>query len=269
VDAGADLVDINLGCPARKVIKTGAGGALLRSFDRVRDIVSAVRSVCPVSLTVKTRAGWSPDEPIASDIAKIVEDCGADAITLHPRFVTQRFSGHANWGIIGQVKSQASIPVIGNGDVWSPSHALDMRRQTGCDGIMIGREAMGNPWIFRQILALEKGLKPSPPPLWERREVISTHFGLLIDLMGEERAARVMRGLLIWYTRGLPHSSRFRAAFTAIRDLNTMIVAMDRYFSFLTELSSAQTEAPLTRFEDGHRPRERTHSGPFEEHAGI
>jgi len=234
VDAGADLVDINMGCPARKVVKTGAGGALLRSPDRVRAIVSAVRAVCPVPLTVKTRTGWSADQPVASDIARIVEDCGADAITLHPRFVAQRFSGQADWGIIAHVKSQVGIPVIGNGDVWSPSRALDMMQQTGCDGVMIGRAAIGNPWIFREILDLDRGLNPRPPELWERRKIILAHFSLLTDLMGEERAAKVMRGLLLYYTKGLPCSSRFRGTFTGIHDLDTMIAAMDAYFSLLT-----------------------------------
>ena len=241
VDAGADLVDINMGCPARKVVKTGAGGALLRSPDRVRDIVSAVRSVCSVPLTVKTRAGWSPDQhqPAVWDIARIIEDCGADAITVHPRFVTQRFSGTADWEIISQIKSKVRIPVIGNGDVWSPSIALDMMRQTGCDGVMIGRGALGNPWIFREILDLDKGLDPRLPELWERREVILSHFSLLTDLIGEKRAAKIMRGLLLWYTKGLPCSSRFRGTFTDIHDLDTLITAMDAYFASLSGLSES------------------------------
>ncbi len=241
VDAGADLVDINMGCPARKVVKTGAGGALLRSPDRVRDIVSAVRSVCSVPLTVKTRAGWSPDQhqPAVWDIARMIEDCGADAITVHPRFVTQRFSGTADWEIISQIKSKVRIPVIGNGDVWSPSIALDMMRQTRCDGVMIGRGALGNPWIFREILDLDKGLDPRLPELWERREVILSHFSLLTDLIGEKRAAKIMRGLLLWYTKGLPCSSRFRGAFTDIHDLDTLITAMDAYFASLSGLSES------------------------------
>ncbi len=243
VDAGADMLDINMGCPARKIVKTGAGGALLRSSDRVRDIVSAVRAVCPVPLTVKIRAGWSPDQPVACETARIVEDCGADGITVHPRFVTQRFSGSADWGIITQVKSRIKIPVIGNGDVSTPARAIDMKQQTGCDGVMIGRAAMGNPWIFRQILDLDKGFKTGPPELSERRRIILAHFSLLTDLIGEKRAAKVMRGLLLWYTKGLPHSSRFRGAFTGIHDLDTMIAAMDAYFSSLT----ASSTVPILR----------------------
>lgn len=239
VDEGADLVDINMGCPARKVVKTGAGGALLRSLDQVRDIVSSVRTVCTVPVTVKTRAGWSQDRPVARDIAKIVEDCGADAITIHPRFVTQRFSGNADWEIISQVKSEVRIPVIGNGDVCSPSQALEMIQQTGCDGVMIGRAAMGNPWIFREILNLDSGRDICSPTVSERREIILLHFRLLMDHMGEGGAAKVMRGLLLWYTKGLPYSSRFRGAFTDIHDLDAMVVAMDAYFSVLTGSSAA------------------------------
>jgi len=239
VDEGADLVDINMGCPARKVLKTGAGGALLRSLDHVRDIVSSVRAVCPVPLTVKTRAGWSPDQPVACDIARIVEGCGADAITIHPRFVTQRFSGNADWEIISLVKSQVGIPVIGNGDIDAAARAIDMMQQTGCDGVMVGRAAMGNPWIFREIRNLDNGRDIGSPELSERREIIFDHFRLLMEQMGEGRAAKAMRGLLLWYTKGLPYSAGFRGAFTDIHDLDTMIAAMDAYFSVLTGPSGA------------------------------
>jgi tRNA-dihydrouridine synthase B len=145
-----------------------------------------------------------------------------------------------------------------------------MRQQTGCDGVMIGRAAMGNPWIFSQILALEKGMDPRPPELGERREVITAHFSLLIDLMGEERAAKIMRGLLLRYTRGLPYSSRFRGVFTGIRDLNTMIAAMDTYFSFLTGISASQTEAPFAESDQGDdRSHILVYPGPTEEHNGT
>ncbi len=235
VDAGADMVDINLGCPARKVVKTGAGGALLCSPQRVEEMVTALRAVCPVPLTAKIRAGWSPELPVACNIARIIEDCGADAVTVHPRFVTQRFSGRADWTIISAVKSRIQIPVIGNGDVRTPSDALRMHQQTGCDGVMIGRAAVGNPWIFRQILEQEQGMTPGAPGLPERRRIILEHFSLLKAHMGEQKASRVMRGLLLLYTKGLPHSSRFRGAFTGIQDFETMITAMDAYFSVIGE----------------------------------
>jgi nifR3 family TIM-barrel protein len=235
VEAGANIVDINMGCPARKVVKTGAGGALLRAPQKAKEIVSAVRRACPVPLTAKIRAGWSPGLSDVSEIPRLIEDCGADAVTIHPRFVTQAFSGQADWDIISKVKKQLNIPVIGNGDVSSPSLAIKMKSQTECDGVMIGRGAVGNPWIFKQILELENGLAVHQPLLNERRAVIMEHFRLLSLLMGESRAAKNMRGLLLWYTKGLPNSRRFRGTFTSIKDIDSLVSALDHYFSPLED----------------------------------
>ncbi len=235
VEAGADIVDINMGCPAKKVLKTGSGGALLCSPEKTKQIVSAVRRAINVPLTVKTRAGWTADKPVAVETARLLEGCGADAVTIHPRFVKQGFSGNADWNIIAEVKQQVKIPVIGNGDVFKPSLALDMKTKTGCDGVMIGRGAIGNPWIFRQILELEKGLEPPEPELSERRDLIMEHFGHLSLIIGEKRAAKMMRGLLLWYTKGLPHSSRFRGTMTSVKDFDTLVSALDQYFSFLED----------------------------------
>jgi len=250
VDAGADLVDINMGCPVRKVIKTGAGGALLRSPRKVEEIVSAVRRNCNVPLTVKIRAGWAVDQPSASIIAKIVENCGADAITVHPRFVVQGFSGTSDWTIIARVKDQIKIPVIGNGDIFSPSLAFEMKRETGCDGVMIGRGAVGNPWIFRQVLDLERGLPAHMPGLDERRSIIMEHFRLLSISVGETRAAKNMRGLALWYTKGLPYSNRFRGSITGIKDSDTLMSALDRYFTLIKEsrftISNRSISGPTT-----------------------
>ena len=231
IDSGADIVDINMGCPVKKVVKTGSGGFLLRDLEKAKKIVSAVRRACSVPLTVKIRAGWSNDQPVAFDIARMLEDCGVDAITIHPRSVTQGFSGHSDWKIIAKVKKHVKIPVIGNGDVFEPSMALEMKTQTGCDGVMIGRGARGNPWIFRQILELEKGLTPHQPGLDERRALIMNHFNLLANALGENRAARIMRGLLFWYTKGLPNSCSFRRRIIAIKDLGTLTLTLDNYFS--------------------------------------
>ncbi|MBW1733935.1 MAG: tRNA dihydrouridine synthase DusB [Deltaproteobacteria bacterium] len=234
VERGADLVDINMGCPARKVVRNGSGGALLRNPEAVYGIIRAVRGNCTVPLTVKIRAGWSPEEANFMEIAGIAEECGADALIVHPRFVKQGFSGKADWRVIREVKEGLCIPVIGNGDVFRPEAALRMREETGCDGVMIGRGAVGNPWIFRQILDLERGLEPREPDLFERRAVIMEHFTLLRGVIGEQRASKMMRGLLLRYTKGLPYATRFRRSFTGIRDTNTMIDAMERYFGLLS-----------------------------------
>jgi nifR3 family TIM-barrel protein len=238
IESGADLVDINMGCPVKKVTKTGAGAGLLRDLKNLEKVASAVRRVCDVPLTVKIRTGWSPDEPVACEVARIVEDCGADAITLHARFVTQKYSGSADWDMIGRVKSQVKIPVIGNGDVRKPYHAIEMKTRTGCDGVMVGRAAVGNPWIFKQVLQLEKGLPVETPDLTERKALIMDHFSLLSDYMGEQKAALPMRGILLRYTKGLPHSSRFREKITKIKDLESLISVLDEYFTVLSALEN-------------------------------
>ncbi|MCP4579763.1 MAG: tRNA dihydrouridine synthase DusB [Deltaproteobacteria bacterium] len=235
IQKGGDMVDINMGCPAKKVIKNGSGGALLRSPASVHRMVTTVRKACTVPLTVKIRAGWSEEEANFLEIAHIIADCGADAVTVHPRFVKQGFSGQADWGIIRKVKEKLAIPVIGNGDVFKPELALQMRKETGCDGVMIGRGALGNPWIFRHILDLEKGLEVRPPELSERKDVILSHFTHLSQIIGEDRASKLMRGQLLWYTKGLPHSSRFRGAFTGIKNVHSMMTALDQYFEALME----------------------------------
>jgi len=230
VDAGADMVDLNMGCPVKKVVKTGAGASLLKDPKKVRQIVSSVRKICQVPLTVKIRAGWSPEKAVACEIARVIEDCGADAIIIHPRFANQGYSGKAVWSLIGKVKDKVKVPVIGNGDITFPSDALNMMKLTGCDGVMIGRAAVRNPWIFRQILQLEKGLPVDEPDLSDRRSIIMKHYNLLQGSMNEHRAALFMRGLLIHYTKGLPDSGRFREEFNKIKDLESLVSAMDNYF---------------------------------------
>lgn len=235
IDAGADLIDINMGCPVKKVTKTGAGASLLSDPDAVARIVTAVRIASSVPVTAKIRAGWSPNEPSAIEISKIIEDCGADAISVHARFATTRYSAPADWSVIRQVKEKRSIPIIGNGDIFKAVHALKMKTQTGCDGVMIGRGAVGNPWLFKQINDIEQGNAPEEPSIDDRRDFIMEHFKALSNIMGEYKASRAMRGLLIMYSKGLPGSGRFREKISKIRDFNTLVSILDDYFSNLKE----------------------------------
>ena len=230
---GADLIDINMGCPVKKVVKTGAGAALLRDRSKIAAILQAVRKSCPLPLTVKIRIGWSPSDPVASDVAHIAEDCGADGITVHPRFATQSFSTPADWSWIRKLKETVKISVIGNGDVFDASAALRMMAATGCDGVMIGRGAVRNPWVFRQIENLERGLPVTQPGLEDRKSFVMDHYRFLCESMSEKNAAFTMRGLLISFTKGLPNSSRLRASVSRIVNKDTLFAITNEYFSKL------------------------------------
>ena len=232
-EMGYRVLDINLGCPVKKVTKTGSGAALLRDPTRLTQVIRAVREVWPYTLTAKLRAGWSPPHPVAPEIASMLEDLGVDGVTIHPRFATQGFSGKAHWPIIAMVRERVSIVVIGNGDVFTPDAAFQMRQQSGCHGVMIGRGAIGNPWIFKQIVDMGKGRPITTPSLAQRRAMIMRHFHLLAEERGEALASRIMRGLLIWYTKGLAHSCSFRGAIGRIKDLETLTREMDKYFDLL------------------------------------
>jgi nifR3 family TIM-barrel protein len=230
VDAGADMVDLNMGCPAKKVVKTGAGAALLRDLKKADQMISSVRRACSVPLTVKIRTGWSQVEPVAVELGRVIENCGADAVIVHPRFATQGFSSSADWQWIRRIKEEVRIPVIGNGDITEPSLALRMRQETGCDGVMIGRAAIRNPWIFRQIEQVEQGVPPIQPGPLARKAFILDHFTLLCETMEESKAAQAIRGFLLSFSRGLPGSGHFRQTICRISDTPGLVSAMDDYF---------------------------------------
>jgi nifR3 family TIM-barrel protein len=208
---GAAIIDINMGCPTPKVVKKGEGAALMLDVDNARAIVREVVQAVKVPVTVKMRKGWDTDHITCLEMAMAVEKAGAAAITVHPRTRAQMFSGQADWEMIKKVKQQAGIPVIGNGDIWTAADALHMLDKTGCDAVMIGRGAMGNPFIFREAIALiEKGYEIPPAGLEERIAVALKHLELTCLLKGEFQGVREMRKHLSWYTRGMRGAARIR-----------------------------------------------------------
>lgn len=210
-DAGVDIIDINFGCPVPKVARSGSGASLLKDIDKSREILISLREAVSIPLTIKTRIGWGMDDIKVIELAKTAEICGVDAITVHGRFAAQGYSGTANWDIIAEVKKSVGIPVIANGDVRTPQQAVEIIQITGCDGIMIGRGALGRPYIFKHIQHyLQTGeLLPEPSPI-ELLHIASEHSRLLLELQGNRRASKEMRGHLVWYLKGMPGAAKYR-----------------------------------------------------------
>ena len=205
------ILDINMGCPVPKVVKNGEGSALMNRPELVYEIVSKTVKAIKKPVTVKIRKGFDETSVNAPEIAKIIEQAGAAAIAVHGRTREQYYSGKADWDIIRQVKEAVSIPVIGNGDVFSGESALRMRRETGCDGVMIARGAQGNPWIFSELLEYERtGRMPKRPTPEEIRDMMLRHARMQIEFKGDYLGIREMRKHVAWYTKGLKGSARLR-----------------------------------------------------------
>jgi nifR3 family TIM-barrel protein len=215
---GADILDINFGCSVRKVVRTGSGVALMRTPDVARAVLKAVRNAIRIPLTIKIRSGWDASGEQALNIARIAEDCGVDAVAVHPRTAKQLFGGRADWSLIAAVKEKLSIPVIGNGDIFSAQDALKMLTETGCDAIMIGRKAIGNPGIFSQVLARIRGDENVAEDFAGRFDIMIHYLKASVKYLGEEPACRMMRSRLGWFTKEMRNSSKFRES---IKHLST------------------------------------------------
>ncbi len=211
LDYGAELVDINMGCPAPKIVNNGDGSAISKTPELAGEIVAAVTAAVSVPVTVKIRKGWDDNSINAVEMAKIAEAAGAAAITVHGRTREQFYSGKADLDIIKAVKEAVSIPVIGNGDITDGESAKYMLDYTGCDGIMIGRAAEGNPWVFRQVIHyLETGEKLPAPTLTERADMMEEHLSLLVKFKGDYRGIQEARKHMAWYIKGMPGGARLR-----------------------------------------------------------
>lgn len=217
------ILDINMGCPVPKVAGNGEGSALMKNPKLVAEIVSKVSRAIEKPVTVKIRKGFDEDHVNAVEIAKIAEQCGAAAVAVHGRTREQYYSGKADWDIIRQVKEAVSIPVIGNGDVTGPESAKNMIEETGVDGIMIGRAARGNPWIFSQIRDyLKTGVLPQKPTLEEVRDMMLRHAKMQLECKGEYTGIREMRKHVAWYTAGYPNSARLRAKINEVESFSEL-----------------------------------------------
>ncbi len=230
-DLGFDLVDLNLGCPAKKVVKCGGSG-LLRDLALLERILRAIRAAVRIPFTIKLRSGWSDEEIVALQVARLAEDCGVEALAIHPRTRVQGFSGRARWEIIQQAKQAVRIPVIGNGDVFKPQDALALREQTGCDAVMIGRAAASNPWIFRQMAEFFSTGTYREPSDADRYEMIRTYYSMLV---AEEIPGAIgkMKQFASWFTHGVRNGTELRRQVQSARETGEVLERVDTFFASL------------------------------------
>ncbi len=231
VDAGADIVDINMGCPAKKVCRKLAGSALLKDETQVAAILTSVVDAVSVPVTLKTRTGWDPDNRNGVRIARLAEDCGIQALAIHGRTRACRFAGQAEYETIAQIVAAVSIPVVANGDIDGPEKALEVLRLTGAAAVMIGRAAQGRPWIFREVVGLlANGTPVAPLDGTERRDIIIAHLEDMHRFYGEERGVRVARKHLSWYCRYLRDAAAYRQQVMRVESAREQLLLTERFF---------------------------------------
>ncbi len=233
---GFDFVDINFGCPVKKVVRCNGGSGLLRDLGLIERILRAVRAAIRIPLTIKYRAGWNEYEIVAVEIAKLAEACGIDAIALHPRTREQGYGGRADWSRIAQVKAAVRIPVIGNGDINTPEDAVRMVEETGCDAVMIGRAASANPWIFRQIAQHLAGAGYDQPTEADRYRMIRDYYAMLIE-RGDPDIVGKMKQFAGYFTHGVRNGARLRAAIYTAGEASAILALVDAFFE--RELAAA------------------------------
>ncbi len=239
-----DLIDINLGCPVRKVVNRCAGAALLQDVPRIERIVRGMVDASTVPVTAKIRLGWDGNSQNVVEVSKALEGAGAAAVAIHARTRAEKFEGTAHWEMIGEARRAVSIPVIGNGDVRTAEDALRMLRETGCDAVMMGRAAFGDPWVFRRARAAwERGESLPLPTPRERLESGIRHLGMMVKSVGPDSAAREMRKHVAWYVKGLPHSARVREQVNHTRSVDEMVLLLRQYLEELETRGESSEDA--------------------------
>ncbi len=229
------IIDINMGCPAPKIIKNGDGSALMKNPKLAYEIVKEVKKSSIKPVTVKFRMGYDENNINAVEFAKIIESAGADAIAVHGRTRAQMYEGKANWDIIRQVKEAVNIPVIGNGDVFSADDAMDLVKTSNCDGIMIGRGSTGNPWIFKQVVDKLNNKGVRYPKAWEKLDMCIKHYNLALKYDGEYKAVREMRKHSAWYIKGLPKCTDIKNKINLETDSQKVLQILNEYKNILRE----------------------------------
>ena len=249
--SGADMIDLNMGCPVPKIVNNGEGSALMKKPELAYEILAAMVDAVQIPVTVKFRAGWDADNRNAVEIALAAERAGVAAVAVHGRTRVQFYEGKADWSIIRDVKQAVKIPVFGNGDIFTTADGVRMLEETGCDGLMVGRGADGNPWLFTQLAAVLSGRElPAAPSLDERLNLAAEHLQMLVDYKGEYISVKEMRRHISAYLKGLPHAAEFRSRFHKVDTQEQFMVLLNEYRSCAHEYYAAypkQLEAQVEK----------------------